>query len=247
MVISPSHTPPIDDIIIIVMIERISTGIQWLDNHIEHGLPKNRVTIITGDNGVGKSVFGLQYLRAGLYTDEKVAYITTKDSPHQIMKNFSELGWDLSWAIEQQRLWIIDCRHYFPLQIDQDEQIMLTQNLIKEIGQIIDKHQLKRLVVDPLLPVSLLRHSSYVQQYISQFMQYLNQQSIGVSTLILHKPNVITNQIEIELSAAVIELKMQKESGSMQRFMILRKIENTPCPKNDMPFDIKKEGGIVQA
>ncbi|MEK6557775.1 MAG: ATPase domain-containing protein, partial [Candidatus Margulisiibacteriota bacterium] len=55
------------------MIERLSTGVRCIDDRVL-GFPKNKTTVILGETGIGKTMFGLQFARAGLYSDERVGY-----------------------------------------------------------------------------------------------------------------------------------------------------------------------------
>lgn len=123
---------------------------------------------------------------------------------------------------------------------------MLVQNLIREINRIIETKKIKRLLIDPLLPIQLMNNPSYAQLYTGHLINFLNQSALGVSTLIIHKPHALTEQIELDLSTGVIELSLKQDHGNIKRVMITRKIENTRCPDYELPFDIVKGEGIVQ-
>ena len=45
---------------------RVSTGITGLDHLLGSGLPPQRVYLIEGDPGSGKTTLGLQFLREGI-------------------------------------------------------------------------------------------------------------------------------------------------------------------------------------
>ena len=47
------------------MQERARTGIDGLDHVLMDGLPRNRLYLIEGDPGVGKTTIALQFLLAG--------------------------------------------------------------------------------------------------------------------------------------------------------------------------------------
>ena len=44
------------------------TGIRGLDDVLGGGLPQNRIYLVMGDPGVGKTTLGLHFLREGLVT-----------------------------------------------------------------------------------------------------------------------------------------------------------------------------------
>ncbi len=53
-----------------------ASGITGLDHILLGGFPRNRVYLVQGDPGVGKTTLGLQFLLEGVRNGEKVLYIT---------------------------------------------------------------------------------------------------------------------------------------------------------------------------
>jgi circadian clock protein KaiC len=72
-----------------------STGIAGLDTVLCGGLPRNRIYLIEGDPGVGKTTLALQYLLAGVAAGEKVLYVTLSESEHEIKAIAESHGWSL--------------------------------------------------------------------------------------------------------------------------------------------------------
>ncbi|HVR37916.1 MAG TPA: ATPase domain-containing protein, partial [Thermoanaerobaculia bacterium] len=52
------------------------TGVDGLDHILVGGLPRNRVYLVQGDPGVGKTTLGLQFLLEGIRNGETAMYIT---------------------------------------------------------------------------------------------------------------------------------------------------------------------------
>ena len=52
------------------------TGISGLDHILGGGFPRDRIYLVQGDPGVGKTTLGLQFLMAGARNGEKCLYIT---------------------------------------------------------------------------------------------------------------------------------------------------------------------------
>jgi len=67
---------------------RAATGISGLDDILlGSGLPRNRLYLLQGSPGVGKTTLGLQFLLEGARRGEAVLYITlseTKEEIHQV-------------------------------------------------------------------------------------------------------------------------------------------------------------------
>lgn len=76
--------------------ERISTGIDGLNDLIDGGVPNNSITLVTGDAGTGKTLLCSQFLWEGLENGEKCLYISTEELPEEIVQDAASFGWDFA-------------------------------------------------------------------------------------------------------------------------------------------------------
>ena len=76
--------------------EIASTGIQGLDSFIGGGLPRNRVYLIEGDPGVGKTTLGFRFLLEGAKQKENVLLVSLAETPDEMQSVAESHGWDLS-------------------------------------------------------------------------------------------------------------------------------------------------------
>lgn len=72
------------------------TGIAGLDVILKGGLPPDRLYLIKGDPGVGKTTLALQYLLEGAKGGEKGMYITLSETKVEIEAVAESHHWDLS-------------------------------------------------------------------------------------------------------------------------------------------------------
>jgi circadian clock protein KaiC len=72
-----------------------STGIAGLDHILGGGFPYDRVYLIEGDPGSGKTTLGLQFLREGISRGEKVLYVTLSETRSELAAVASSHGWTL--------------------------------------------------------------------------------------------------------------------------------------------------------
>ena len=56
--------------------ERISTGVEKLDQLLSGGYPKGKSILIAGEPGTGKTLLSLQYLMEGAKKGEKGIYVS---------------------------------------------------------------------------------------------------------------------------------------------------------------------------
>ncbi|MGQ0468165.1 MAG: circadian clock protein KaiC [Sporichthyaceae bacterium] len=86
-------------------LERIDAGIPGLDLVTYGGLPRNRLTLIAGTAGSGKTVFLCQFLAGGIRNDEPGVFVTFEERPEGIRRNMRSFGWDIP-AWEQDGKWV---------------------------------------------------------------------------------------------------------------------------------------------
>ncbi|MEP7149835.1 MAG: ATPase domain-containing protein [Acidobacteriota bacterium] len=80
---------------------RISTGIVGLDFILRGGLPKNRLHLIEGSPGTGKTTLGLQFLLEGVRSGDKCLYITLSESKEELIAVAGSHGWSLDGIVIQ--------------------------------------------------------------------------------------------------------------------------------------------------
>lgn len=72
------------------------TGIRGLDEILRGGLPRNRVYLLDGLPGSGKTSLAMMFLLEGLAEGERCLYITMSESLDEIIEVGNSHGWDLS-------------------------------------------------------------------------------------------------------------------------------------------------------
>lgn len=76
---------------------RLATGVAGLDDILEGGFPANRVYLIEGDPGTGKTTLALQFLLEGARQGEPGLYITLSETKEELEGVAQSHG----WALEQ--------------------------------------------------------------------------------------------------------------------------------------------------
>jgi circadian clock protein KaiC len=139
--------------------DRAPTGIAGLDLILEGGLPRDRVYLVEGDPGVGKTTVALQFLLTGAARGERGLYITLSETEEEVRQIASSHGWSLDpislfelSALEQQMG--IESQNT----IFRPSDVELTETT-RAVLDFVDKVRPDRVVFDSLSELRLLAQS----------------------------------------------------------------------------------------
>lgn len=79
-----------------VSAERVSTGISSLDAMLGGGIFRGSSALVTGTAGTGKSSIAAHLVDAACRRSERCLYVALEESPDQIERNMSSIGFDLA-------------------------------------------------------------------------------------------------------------------------------------------------------
>src|SRR5437879_12839413 len=79
---------------------RASTGIAGLDQVLEGGWARNRLHLLEGSPGTGKTTVALQFLLAGAAAGEVGIYVSLAETEQELRAGAKSHGWIIGVAIE---------------------------------------------------------------------------------------------------------------------------------------------------
>jgi circadian clock protein KaiC len=81
------------------------SGIEGFDEITRGGLPKGRPTLIAGNAGCGKTLFGMEFLaRGAMQFDEPGVMVSFEETAEELTKNFSSLGFNVDALVARNKL-----------------------------------------------------------------------------------------------------------------------------------------------
>jgi circadian clock protein KaiC len=136
-----------------------ATGIEGFDHILMGGFPRNRVYLLQGDPGVGKTTLGLQFLLEGARRGEKGLYITLSETIAELHEVARSHGWSLDsialyeQLVGEEALQEEETTVFYPAEVELGETI---HGMLAEVERI----KPDRVVVDSLSEIRLLAQTS---------------------------------------------------------------------------------------
>jgi circadian clock protein KaiC len=162
------------------ILPRARTGIPGLDEATYGGFARNRLHLLEGSPGTGKTTIALHFLLAGADAHEAGIYISLAETERELRDGASSHGWTLGEDIEVFELVppesVLDPAQHQSLLYSSDLELGET---IKRIFATIDRLKSKRVVIDSLSEIRLLAQNSlrYRRQILALKHYFAQNQS----------------------------------------------------------------------
>ena len=128
-------------------LEKVRSGIPGFDVLAHGGIPKSRLTLVSGSTGTGKTLFCLQFLCAGASQfNETGVFVTFEERPDDLTKNMAGFGWDIDGLVKAKKLSLVDVTgpdpEFVSGEYDLSPLLLRIEHAVKKIGA-------KRVALDP--------------------------------------------------------------------------------------------------
>ena len=124
------------------------TGIKGFDEISEGGLPKNRTTLVSGNAGSGKTLFGIDFLLKGA-TDfnEPGVLMSFEETEDELFTDVTSLNMDLKTLVSQKKIVL---EHVILDHKDIQETNFNLEGIFVRLEEAIDSIGAKRVVLDSI-------------------------------------------------------------------------------------------------
>ncbi len=205
----------------------VSTGIVGLDHLLCGGLPANRLHLIQGRPGAGKTTLALQFLLEGATRGERGVYVTLSETASELRGIAASHGWSLD-AVELCQLHTEapaeEDRYtlYHPAEVELGE-------VTAEMLRVIERVQPVRVALDSLSELRLLsRDALRYRRQILGLKQFFAGRASTVLLIDDHSGREGDAQLE-SLAHGVICLEQQSvEYGIARRRVEIVKMRGVP-------------------
>jgi circadian clock protein KaiC len=219
------------------------TGIDGLDEITEGGFPKGRPTLICGNAGCGKTLFGMQYLVKGVVEhNENGVFMSFEESVKDLTQNVLSLGFDLNKLIAQKHL-RIDYVRIERSEIEETGEYDL-EALFVRLNHAIDSIGAKRVVLDTIESLfGGMENAAILRAELRRLFQWLKDK--GVTTIVTGErgEKTLTRQgLEEYVSDCVIVLDFRVIEQIATRRLRIIKYRGSKHGTNEYPFLIDESG-----
>ena len=224
---------------------RLLTGVPGLDSLLDGGLPANRLHLIEGDPGTGKTTLALQFLLEGLRLGETCLYVTLSETAVELTGVARSHGWSLDGldvfelARPEMRTAEEQYTLYHPSEIELGE-------MVKSVLEITDRRRPKRVVLDSLSEMRLLaRDPLRYRRQILSLKEYFAGRDCTV--LMLDDHTAAENDLQLQSIAHGVLLLEQApfEYGRSRRRVRVVKLRGVGVTEGYHDFKIERGGLVV--
>lgn len=218
-------------------------GNSGLDDILGGGLPANRLYLVQGDPGVGKTTLALQFLLHGASRGERVLYITLSETQQELEEVAASHGWSLAsiglfeLTAAQQDLALSEQNTLIhPAEIELRE---ITQTLLNEVERINPT----RVVFDSLSEVRLLAQDQLrFRRQILTLKQYFAGRHCTVLLLDDLTSEGKDSQLQSLAHGVILLEQLAPEYGTDRRRMRVAKLRGVRFRGGHHDFTIKPGG-----
>ncbi len=225
---------------------RLSTGNVGLDSILEGGFPTNRLYLLEGDPGTGKTTLALKFLLEGAALGEPVLYVTLSETREEIEEVAASHGWSLDGltlyelippedSLKAETQYTI----FHPSEVEFSE---TTTAVLDEVERI----QPRRVVFDSLSEMRLLaRDPLRYRRQILALKQYFAGRQCTV--LLLDDRTSTASDLQVRsIAHGVVELEqLALDYGAERRRMRVVKLRGSAYRGGFHDFRIETGGVVV--
>ncbi|MFP4654951.1 MAG: RAD55 family ATPase [Methanohalobium sp.] len=240
------------------MVTRIQTGIPGFDELTQGGLLSERVYLLSGPPGSGKTTFGVQFLTHGAVNGEIGLYITLNESPQNVIDDMSNYKLGIPSLIKKKKLLFADLGPRIEYGYTDEMNEVISPNyevgcapieseapspnlVFKQITAYVMEYNVKRLVIDSVSAIRFTtKDRSLEEKEMSRFIRSLK--NLGCTTVLLSEMVDPTSYTTEQFSShGVIFLHNFLYQKTMTRALQIIKMRGTKhdCDMRNLEFTEK--------
>jgi KaiC domain protein len=236
---------------VVVVIERVKTGIPGFDEIVGGGIPKRNVVLLSGGPGTGKTIFAMQYLWNGLQLGEPGVYVALEEHPVQIRVHMRSFGWDVRQYEQEGKFAIVDSFTGGVGEAAKRERYVVkdpdsVEELVDVLREAIRDVKAERVVVDSVSTLYLTK-PSLARSAVMQLKKVLS--GTGTTSILVSQVSVTDRGFGgpgVEHAAdGIVRLDLDEVGGELVRTIVVWKMRGTKHSMKRHIFEITDRGIVV--
>jgi len=201
---------------------RIESGVPGFDELVQGGLLENRLYVISGPPGSGKTTFSAQFITQGAKRGDDCLYVTMHETKEELMQDMAGYDFGFDRAMQSDAIQFLNL-------VTESGKRTITQfgtegGLTNRLVAFIDQNNVERVVIDSTM---LLQHFlTDVSEEITGFLSALKQTDATV-LLISEMTDPTSYSDEHYLAHGVVFFHNFLDGGSMTRGLQVIKMRGT--------------------
>lgn len=223
---------------------------------VEGHMPPSSLLLI-GPSGIGKTIFGKQFLYNGLVYGEPGIYLSTDESPGRIEETMKSFGFNIDIYKKNGIFRVVDC-YSWRMGNKSDKHSISNPADLAAVSAAIDNARQglnnTRFVLDSI--TGLMTISSHNLTYFSKFLQIIvaKTRTTSSNAIFLVSPQahdqVFMSYLR-EIFDGTLEMKMETEKSEageeFKRLLRLFSLKGASHKTHWMPFEITNEGIVLKS
>ena len=222
--------------------ERLSTGVQGMDEMIGGGVISGDAIMLTGPAGSGKSTVATQFMLAGLANGESGVIAVFEEYPEEYLARANARNPDVGKMIKAEKLELIYLR---PLDLSVDEALFAILESVERLGA-------KRVVIDSLSGFEVALAPTFREDFreslyrlvgtltatgVTVFMTAEVSEAFSEARFTTEKVSFITDEIIVQ---RYIEIE-----GELRRVMAVIKMRGSDHSHEFRTYEVSAKGVVV--
>ena len=233
------------------------TGIEGLDEMISGGFPKDRVILVFGGPGTGKTILASQFLYKGITQyGENAIFVSLDESKEHFYEEMLNFGWDFKKAEEEGKFLYVDATRLSRVAMLKEKMLkeetsslrgkqLQIDKLVEELQEKIQKIGAKRVVLDTLASL-FYRFIDPIERRTAGVELIESLSDINVTTVVTTELNYLgleRNLMDEEfLVHGVIMMQTLFSGGTTTRTLQVEKMRGGGTNPNLVPYTIDRNG-----
>jgi circadian clock protein KaiC len=225
-------------------LEKCLTGIKGFDEITEGGLPRNRITLLCGSTGTGKTLLGIDFLISGANKHkEPGVFMSFEETEEELYKDVASLNFDLKALVADKKI-AFDFVLLERRDIQEEGEFNL-EGIFVRLEHAIDSIKAKRVVLDSIESLFAgVRDEGILRLEIKRLFRWLKDKQVtALITGEVQQGSFTRHGLEEYISDCIILVDNRVREQIATRRIRIIKYRGSNHGANEYPFVID-DGGL---